>query len=441
MKNYISIILFLIGFGNSIGQTFSNSTISTANSWNATLIKTITVSGLPSSLNTGTTMLNQVNLHLGRQADGTYNYSRYTVTLTSPTGTIITIVSGNPNPISFPNASYKEINTKFRDNSNLRTPAASGGSFGEPWHIGYYRVLTANSFSNFNGENPNGDWTLTITENSTSSGARFNNVDLVFGSVILINDQTSSTTYDDCNTPLCIESRNVTIASNNGFTAQATDMWDGNTSGCPFNGAQNNSAWFSFIAGQTNVKLTISGVTNSIQILGIDPGPDDNPCTSLDNYVLTGGCPIGLPNDTYLSPRYTNGSSYNNQLNMSGLVIGRKYYFFVDGTGGLISPLYIEIENTIDCCSPNLPNTNPADTQTNVGFGTQSTIATGFPTSIPSGFIAFDTKTKGLVIPRMTTAQRPIGAAGMVIYNTDLNCIQFHNGTTWKCIEPECTSY
>lgn len=164
--NYEKLYLYhfiLIGFGNSIGQTFSNSTISTANSWNATLIKTITVSGLPSSLNTGTTMLNQVNLHLGRQADGTYNYSRYTVTLTSPTGTIITIVSGNPNPISFPNASYKEINTKFRDNSNLRTPAASGGSFGEPWHIGYYRVLTANSFSNFNGENPNGDWTLTIT--------------------------------------------------------------------------------------------------------------------------------------------------------------------------------------------------------------------------------------------------------------------------------------
>ena len=73
-----------------------------------------------------------------------------------------------------------EINTKFRDNSNLRTPAASGDSFGEPWHIGYYRVLTANSFSNFNGENPNGNWTLTITENSASDGARFNKVDLIF---------------------------------------------------------------------------------------------------------------------------------------------------------------------------------------------------------------------------------------------------------------------
>jgi hypothetical protein len=157
MKNYSAIILLLIGFGNSIGQTFSNSTISTANSWNATLTKTITVSGLANPLSSSSLVLRQVNLHLGRQLDGTYNYSRYTVTLTSPSGTIITIVSGNPNPVSFPNASYREINTKFRDNSTLRTPAATGDSFGEPWHIGYYRVLTANSFSNFNGENPNGN--------------------------------------------------------------------------------------------------------------------------------------------------------------------------------------------------------------------------------------------------------------------------------------------
>ncbi len=441
MKTYFSLFLLLLGIGNSIGQTFSNSTITTANSWNGTLTKTIAVSGLVNPLSSSLLVLKQVNLHLGRQLDGTYNYSRYTITLTSPAGTTITIVSGNPNPVSFPNASYKEINTKFRDNSNLRTPAASGDSFGEPWHIGYYRVLTANSFSNFNGENPNGNWTLTITENSASDGARFNKVDLIFGLPIVINNQSTNTSYDNCSTPLCVDSRTVSIISNNGFTTQSTDM-DNDDTVCDWNSLRNNSGWLSFIAGQPNVKVTFSRLTGDIQILGIDSGPDNNVCTKVDNIVVAGGCPDSETiNDTYLSPRYNNGSSYNIQLNMSGLIVGRRYFIIVDGTGGAISPLYVEMEGTIDCCSPLSPNLTAADTQTNIGIGTQATMATGFPTSIPSGFIAFDTKNKGLVIPRMTTTQRPAGAAGMIIYNTDLNCIQFHNGTTWKCIEPECSNY
>ena len=114
---------------------------------------------------------------------------------------------------------------------------------------------------------------------------------------------------------------------------------------------------------------------------------------------------------------------------------------YIDGNGNAASSFYIEINNAMDCCSPIAPNLVTADTQTNFGIGTHATLKTGFPNNIPSGFIAFDTKNKGLVIPRMTTANRPVGSAGMIIYNTDLNCIQFHNGTTWKCIEPECSSY
>lgn len=439
MKKNIAVILFISSVEFLSSQTFSNSIITSANSWNSTLTKTIVVSGLPNLLSSNALVLRQVNLHLGRQLDGTYNFSRYTITLTSPAGTTITIVSGNPNPISFPNASYKEINTKFRDNSILKTPAASGDSFGQPWHIGYYRVLTSNSFSNFNGENPNGNWILTISENSTSDGARFNNVDLIFGWPIEINDKSNDTNYDNCNYSLCVDSKSVSIISNNGFTVQSSDMNNDDTV-CDWNALSNNSGWLSFIAGQSNVKVTFSGLTGNIQILGIDSGVDDSICTKLDNVVVAGGCPdTETLNDTYISPRYANGSVYNSQLNMSGLIIGRRYFIIVDGTGGSISPLYVEVEGAIDCCKPELPNLAIADTQTNTGIGTQATLREGFPTSIPSGFIAFDTKTKGFVIPRMSTSQRPIGAAGMLIYNTDLNCIQLHNGVTWKCIEPECS--
>jgi hypothetical protein len=108
MKKNIAVILFILSVEFLSSQTFSNSIITSANSWNSTLTKTIVVSGLPNLLSSNALVLRQVNLHLGRQLDGTYNFSRYTITLTSPAGTTITIVSGNPNPVSFPNASYKK---------------------------------------------------------------------------------------------------------------------------------------------------------------------------------------------------------------------------------------------------------------------------------------------------------------------------------------------
>jgi hypothetical protein len=344
----------------SWGQTFTNNTIAAQSSWNASLTRMISVSGLSQPLDPSSIVLKQVNIHMGRQADGTRNFSRYTITLTSPAGTAITIVSGNPNPISFPNSSVREFNTKFRDNQHLRTPAATGGagaSFGEPWHIGYYRVLAANSFSNFNGENPNGTWTLTITENSTADGARFNFVDLIFGSAFEITDYTSSPLdNDNCLTPYCLRSSEIVIGTNDGFTAQASDMFNSNTIGCEWNAAQNNSAWFKFEAITTGAHATFSGISGNLQILGIYSSLTD-PCSPATNTVVNGGCPTGLPNDTYISPRYTNGSSYNNQLIMSGLTPGQTYYLIVDGTGGAISPFYIEIEGAAETCSDILPVT------------------------------------------------------------------------------------
>ena len=70
------------------------------------------------------------------------------------------------------------------------------------------------------------------------------------------------------------------------------------------------------------------------------------------------------------------------------------------------------------------------------------------PKSINSdAMLEVESTSKGILLPRIalksTTSSFPLKSftAGMIIYNTDLNCIQFHNGTTWKCIEPECSSY
>jgi hypothetical protein len=128
-KAIISIAFsFTVVFSISWGQIFSNNTIATKSSWDASLTRTINVSGLSQPLDPSSIVLKQLNIHMGRQADGTRNFSRYTITPTSKAGTIITIVSGNPNPISFPNSEVRELNTKFRYNQHMRTPPATGGA-------------------------------------------------------------------------------------------------------------------------------------------------------------------------------------------------------------------------------------------------------------------------------------------------------------------------
>jgi gliding motility-associated-like protein len=322
-------------------QTFSNNVIEPAGSWNASLTKIISVSGLP-ILQSGVFELNQVNLHLGDDAN-TRNYSSYKITLQKGSVTIDLVASGG-----FPNSIIRQIDTKFRYNNVLKRLFEHGGTT-QPFHIGYYR--SQDDFSAFNGIDPNGDWTITITETSVSNGGKFNNIDFVFGAPLTLNSQTSNTAYDSCSSPLCISSNEITIATNDGLTPQGSDMFNGNTTGCSWNAAPNNSSWFKFIATQSNAKITISGISGNIQILGISPGLDNNICTPVDNVVISGGCPADALNDSYFSPQYLNGSTRNNQLNLSGLVIAQEYYFVVDGTGGAISPFYIEMEGANQSCS------------------------------------------------------------------------------------------
>ncbi|MBU3681982.1 MAG: lamin tail domain-containing protein, partial [Flavobacterium sp.] len=346
MKKIILLLfIFFFCFTFSSAQTFSNSISEAAGSWNGTLTKTVNVSGI-SNLNSGIFELVQVNLSMGDNAN-TRNYNTYRITLTKGTTTIDLVAVGG-----LPNSTIKQINTKFRFNPYLRRLFEHGGT-AEPFSIGYYR--SQDDFTSFNGIDPNGTWTITITETSFATGGRFNNVDLVFKTPYTVQDYTTLNSYDNCATPYCLGTAEIIVASNNGFTNQTSDMYNPNTTGCNWNAAQNNSAWFKFRAAQANASITISGITNNIQILGIDAGPDDNPCTNNDNTVLNGGCPTLVTNDTYATPQYTNGSTKNNQLNLSGLTPGKYYYFIVDGTSSAVSPFYIEtLGASLDCSNCNL---------------------------------------------------------------------------------------
>ena len=51
------------------------------------------------------------------------------------------------------------------------------------------------------------------------------------------------------------------------------------------------------------------------------------------------------------------------------------------------------------------------------------------------GWIALESKTKGFVLNRLTTAQKQalIPVEGMIVFDTNLNCVSVYNGTVWKC--------
>lgn len=72
-----------------------------------------------------------------------------------------------------------------------------------------------------------------------------------------------------------------------------------------------------------------------------------------------------------------------------------------------------------------------------------------WPNNVPNGYLVLDAAQKGMVITHMNTAQRNALTAleGMIIYNTDLECVQLYRGNTpgvdsartgWNCIDKGC---
>jgi len=107
---------------------------------------------------------------------------------------------------------------------------------------------------------------------------------------------------------------------------------------------------------------------------------------------------------------------------------------------------------TNHCVKPGATGT--PDNYTKIGILTKRSItnSTGsikWPENVPNGHIVMDSSDKGFVITHMTTAQRDalIPVNGMMIYNTDLRCVQLYRGTAptadtsrtgWNCIERGC---
>lgn len=344
------------------GQTFSNNTSNAHNTWDSgnawatALSKTITVSGVSSPLGTSTSVLNQINIRLGNGSNTGLNLSTYNIRLYHPNGTtFINICTSGGQDCG--GSSIGDVNIKYRDNFYLKsigqlpsgTPSAAW-----PYHIGYYRVVNANDFATFNGLNPNGDWVLKIVEASSTEIA-FSGVDLIFGNPITVTDLTSSSANDACSGAQCTDNSRVYIGTNNGYSNPGPATDPGLTvSGCSWNGQKNNSAWFYFVANGSNVNVTISGLSAILQSIGLSMSGG---CGSPTYALPTGGCPGAAVNDNYQGGASygVSGMSYNHQLNFSGLISGNTYYVFIDGSGGAISPFYLELTGNTTSCLILLP--------------------------------------------------------------------------------------
>ena len=72
------------------------------------------------------------------------------------------------------------------------------------------------------------------------------------------------------------------------------------------------------------------------------------------------------------------------------------------------------------------------------GFFTNSVkIGGSSSTAAPSAALDINSITKGLLIPRMTEAQRDAissPATGLIVYNTDTDALNYYNGATWGAV-------
>jgi hypothetical protein len=379
-------------------SVFSNSSTHTCGSWGTNSTSTecldvsIPVTGI-GTLNTISNVLKQINISLG-SASCVRDLSTYDFSLIAPDGTVYNFIT-NLTTTTTP----MWIDIKFRDHSSLERVRDYDVTVQQdyfPYSIGYYAVDADNSFiPTFNGKNADGTWIFRICEqDNDASNISVQSVQLLFGSKTQINDITSSNANNFCSGAVCVGADGtIIVGTNNGYSGSdplypgnsPTAMHpDGSTFTCEYNGANNNSAWFYFIASSTTAYFTVSGITNtapgnidtqpivfsmSSDCSGsytIPPGgcPDDDD-DSGDHYYVnnmeyadysTAGGTFqnggGVESDGNI---YADGIAANSEFTLSGLSVGQKYYLYIDGNGGISSTFYIEGQFGCETCSTPLP--------------------------------------------------------------------------------------
>jgi len=99
--------------------------------------------------------------------------------------------------------------------------------------------------------------------------------------------------------------------------------------------------------------------------------------------------------------------------------------------------------NKIPCPYCTQPGATGTPTEfTKTGISDRDGAVGTWPGNVPNGFIAIQSTDQGFVITRLTTVQIDAlnAVEGMLVYDTDEQCVKLYNGTVWKCIERSCNN-
>lgn len=218
------------------------------------------------------------------------------------------------------------------------------------------------------------------------------------------------------------------------------------------NGTQLSTQEIQFSTAVPNIRFAdgsvygSGGVPEIWQIIGTTSAPSVRVNISATGAVTLFGSKVSggplFPLELY------NGATFNtitwnvasaNMVTATQVVVGPTYMTGY-GSGKKIVPCH--------CIKPGATGT--PDSYAQIGILTKPSITVAnWPKSVPNGQLVLDSAGKGLVITHMTTAQRDalIPVEGMVIYNTDLKCVQLYRGTApgvdvsrtgWNCIKRGC---
>lgn len=161
----------------------------------------------------------------------------------------------------------------------------------------------------------------------------------------------------------------------------------------------------------------------------------------LGTTVASNDC--SLPNRVCfnVSPALFNSWTADGQVNIS-----------LDPTTTAINPNLCSSANRA-CVELLIPNTAVSSPCVKPALltGTPQTSNTAFssvddatwPSNLNNAFLALESKQKGLVLTRIASPETSIGngadaVAGMLVYDTDDNCLKLYNGTSWNCISKSC---
>ncbi|MFD2034650.1 GEVED domain-containing protein [Belliella marina] len=113
---------------------------------------------------------------------------------------------------------------------------------------------------------------------------------------------------------------------------------------------------------------------------------------------------------------------------------------FLAAPDGEVEDYYLDWEPDCSVCTMPGAGGTP-DGYTVVGVTTHTELTSNWPATVPNGWLAIESATKGFVITRVQNdAVITDPKSGMLIYDIDADCVKLFRDGEWNCIEQTCIS-